>query len=85
MSDIKPRDIEALIQTFEASDWSEMKLSVEGLDLFLSKTPGRAPSRRRPRRRQARPRRARPRPRRLSPLRARRARRTIGSRSARPI
>jgi len=44
MSDITPRDIEALLETFEASDWSEMKLKVEGLELFISKTPGARPT-----------------------------------------
>jgi acetyl-CoA carboxylase biotin carboxyl carrier protein len=40
MSDIKPHDIEALLETFEASSWSELKLKIEGLELFVSKTPG---------------------------------------------
>lgn len=40
MSEIKPRDVEALLETFEASDWSEMKLKIDGLELFVSKTPG---------------------------------------------
>ena len=44
MSDITPRDIEALLETFESSNWSEMKLKVDGLELFLSKSPGARPS-----------------------------------------
>jgi acetyl-CoA carboxylase biotin carboxyl carrier protein len=40
MSEIKPRDVEALLEMFEASDWREMKLRVEGLELFVSKTSG---------------------------------------------
>jgi acetyl-CoA carboxylase biotin carboxyl carrier protein len=44
MSDIHPRDIEALIATFEASEWSEMTLKIEGLELYLSKTPGARPA-----------------------------------------
>jgi acetyl-CoA carboxylase biotin carboxyl carrier protein len=43
MSDITPRDIEALLETFESSPWSEMKLKVDGLELFLSKSPGAGP------------------------------------------
>ncbi|HXT09450.1 MAG TPA: biotin/lipoyl-containing protein [Roseiarcus sp.] len=44
MSDVTAKDIEALLQTFEASDWSEMKLKIDGLDLFISKSPGARPS-----------------------------------------
>jgi acetyl-CoA carboxylase biotin carboxyl carrier protein len=40
MTDIKPQDIEALLETFDDSPWQEMRLKVEGLELFLSKTPG---------------------------------------------
>ena len=43
MSEITPRDIEALLETFEASNWSEMKLKLDGLELFFSKTPGARP------------------------------------------
>jgi acetyl-CoA carboxylase biotin carboxyl carrier protein len=35
----KPEDIEALIEIFNASDWDEMHLKVEGLELFLSNDP----------------------------------------------
>jgi acetyl-CoA carboxylase biotin carboxyl carrier protein len=44
MSDVTPKDIEALLETFEASDWSEMKLKIEGLELFVSKSSGARPS-----------------------------------------
>ena len=45
MTAIKPQDIEALIETFEASSWKELRLAIDGLDLFLSKDPAsRAPS-----------------------------------------
>jgi acetyl-CoA carboxylase biotin carboxyl carrier protein len=44
MSEIRPRDIEALLETFEASNWSEMKLKLDGLELFFSKTPGARPA-----------------------------------------
>jgi acetyl-CoA carboxylase biotin carboxyl carrier protein len=40
MTSIKPQDIEAILETFENSPWQEMRLKVEGLELFLSKTPG---------------------------------------------
>jgi acetyl-CoA carboxylase biotin carboxyl carrier protein len=40
MSDIKAQDIEALLETFEASSWSQLRLKVEGLELFVSKNPG---------------------------------------------
>jgi len=36
---VKPQDIEALIELFEASDWDEMHLEIEGLELFLSSDP----------------------------------------------
>jgi acetyl-CoA carboxylase biotin carboxyl carrier protein len=38
MTEIKPTDIEALLETFEASNWSEMTLKIDGLEMFLSKT-----------------------------------------------
>ena len=44
MTDITPRDIEALLETFESSNWSEMKLKIDGLELFLSKSPDARPS-----------------------------------------
>src|SRR5216683_3311805 len=36
---VKPEDIESLIELFEASDWDEMYLEIEGLELFLSSDP----------------------------------------------
>ncbi len=44
MSEIKPRDVEALLEIFETSDWREMKLKLDGLELFVSKTPGARPA-----------------------------------------
>jgi acetyl-CoA carboxylase biotin carboxyl carrier protein len=44
MSDVTPRDIEALLETFESSDWNEMRLKVDGLEMYVSKTPGARPS-----------------------------------------
>ena len=44
MSEIKPSDIEALLESFEASSWSEMKLKIDGLELFVSNSPGARPS-----------------------------------------
>jgi acetyl-CoA carboxylase biotin carboxyl carrier protein len=40
MTDIKPEDIEALLNTFDGSTWQELHLKVEGLEIFVSKTPG---------------------------------------------
>ena len=41
MSEIKPQDIEALLETFDnSSNWNELHLKVDGLELFVSKTPG---------------------------------------------
>ena len=40
MTHIKPQEIEALLEAFDNSPWQEMRLKVEGLELFLSKTPG---------------------------------------------
>lgn len=37
MANIRPEDIESLIEIFEESDWRELSVSVKGLDLFLSK------------------------------------------------
>lgn len=34
-----PEDIEALIEIFNTSDWDEMHLKVDGLELFLSNDP----------------------------------------------
>jgi acetyl-CoA carboxylase biotin carboxyl carrier protein len=44
MSDIEPKDVEALIETFDNSDWQELHLRIGGFEIFLSKTPNpRAP------------------------------------------
>jgi acetyl-CoA carboxylase biotin carboxyl carrier protein len=40
MSKIKSQDIEALLQTFDSSSWGELNVKVDGLELFVSKTPG---------------------------------------------
>jgi acetyl-CoA carboxylase biotin carboxyl carrier protein len=40
VSEIKPQDIETLLETFEASSWSEMKLKIDGLELYVSKRAG---------------------------------------------
>ncbi len=45
MTDIKAQDIEALLETFDGSTWQELHLKIEGLEIFVSKTPGaRAPA-----------------------------------------
>ncbi len=49
MTDVKPQDIEALIRTFDDSDWSELRVVIDGLEIHLSKNPadrhaGAAPS-----------------------------------------
>ena len=98
MTDIKPQDIEALLETFDGSTWQEMHLKIEGLELFPFKDAGRPrtgslriiPPIRRPLRRCARPPQSR---RRARSRQAKPARgpspwtRTsiIGSRCARPI
>ena len=38
-STVKPEDIEALVELFEASDWDELHLEIDGLELFLSTDP----------------------------------------------
>jgi acetyl-CoA carboxylase biotin carboxyl carrier protein len=40
MTDIKPEDIEALLETFDGSTWQDLHLKIEGLEIFVSKTPG---------------------------------------------
>ena len=35
------RDLEALIELFESSDWKELDLRTEGFELYLSKDPTR--------------------------------------------
>lgn len=36
---IKPEDIEAIIEVFQASDWDELHLEIDGFELFLSNDP----------------------------------------------
>jgi acetyl-CoA carboxylase biotin carboxyl carrier protein len=38
-STVKTEDIEALVELFEASDWDELHLKIDGLELFLSNDP----------------------------------------------
>jgi acetyl-CoA carboxylase biotin carboxyl carrier protein len=39
MTGIKPEDIEALLEAFDNSEWEELRLKIEGLEVFLSKKP----------------------------------------------
>jgi acetyl-CoA carboxylase biotin carboxyl carrier protein len=39
MNDIKPEDIEALVRTFDESDWDELRVVIDGLEVYLSKDP----------------------------------------------
>jgi len=39
MTVIPIQDIEALVRSFDDSDWEEMRVVVDGLELFLSKNP----------------------------------------------
>jgi len=40
MTDIKASDIEALVRTFDDSDWDELRVVIDGFELYLSKRPG---------------------------------------------
>ncbi len=51
MNKVTQKDIEALIELFDKSDWRELSVCGEGIDLFLSKDP----NARRPRDRSAMP------------------------------
>jgi hypothetical protein len=44
MTRIKPQEIEALVEAFDNSPWQEMRLKVEGFELFYRKRPGQPPS-----------------------------------------
>ena len=44
-SNIKPQDVESLIELFKASNWDEMHVQVGEFELFLSNDPAAAPSR----------------------------------------
>jgi acetyl-CoA carboxylase biotin carboxyl carrier protein len=37
MATVKPEDIEALVEVFDGSDWNELRVTMGGLDIFLSK------------------------------------------------
>ena len=37
MKDVKPEDVEALIEVFDQSDWSELRIASENFQLYLSK------------------------------------------------
>ena len=39
MANPDPKDVESLIELFNASDWDEMHLKTDGLELFLSNDP----------------------------------------------
>lgn len=39
VSSVKPEDVESLVEIFQASDWDEMHLEIEGFEIFLSKDP----------------------------------------------
>lgn len=39
MTDVKSQDIEALIRTFDDSDWDELSVKIDGLEIHLSKNP----------------------------------------------
>ena len=41
MSTPTPRDVEALMELFERSDWKELDLRMDGFELYLSKESGR--------------------------------------------
>jgi acetyl-CoA carboxylase biotin carboxyl carrier protein len=40
MTDINAADIEALVRTFDDSDWDELRVIIDGLEVYLSKRPG---------------------------------------------
>lgn len=37
MSGVKPEDIETLVELFDASDWTELRVTVDGAQILLSK------------------------------------------------
>lgn len=39
MSEVKKEDIEALVRTFDESTWDEMRVVVDGVEIYLSKNP----------------------------------------------
>jgi acetyl-CoA carboxylase biotin carboxyl carrier protein len=40
MTDINASDIEALVRIFDDSNWDELRVVIDGLELYLSKKPG---------------------------------------------
>jgi acetyl-CoA carboxylase biotin carboxyl carrier protein len=40
MTDINAQDIEALVKTFDDSNWDELRVVIDGLEIYLSKKPG---------------------------------------------
>jgi acetyl-CoA carboxylase biotin carboxyl carrier protein len=40
MTDINASDIEALVRIFDDSDWDELRVVIDGLEVYLSKRPG---------------------------------------------
>jgi acetyl-CoA carboxylase biotin carboxyl carrier protein len=39
MTDIPPRDVEALVRIFDESDWDELRVAIGGTEIYLSKNP----------------------------------------------
>jgi acetyl-CoA carboxylase biotin carboxyl carrier protein len=39
MTDVKPQDIEALVRTFDESNWDELRVVIDGAEIYLSKNP----------------------------------------------
>jgi acetyl-CoA carboxylase biotin carboxyl carrier protein len=39
MTSVKPEDIEVLVQVFDESDWAELRVALDGFEIFLSKDP----------------------------------------------
>jgi acetyl-CoA carboxylase biotin carboxyl carrier protein len=39
MADVSHQDIEALVRIFDASDWQELRVAIDGADIYLSKNP----------------------------------------------
>jgi acetyl-CoA carboxylase biotin carboxyl carrier protein len=37
MSRVKPEDIETLVELFDASDWTELRVTIDGAEILLSK------------------------------------------------
>lgn len=39
MTEVSAQDVEALVRTFDASTWDELRVVVEGVEIYLSKNP----------------------------------------------